>query len=234
MTADLLSSLERYREIWTTGFFHYETFERREEQGTLARFIDFVSRHERCFEQDYPPGHVTGSVFILDPAMERVVLTLHGKLGKWLQLGGHCDGDPLVHQTAKREGREESGLTQLSFLPYEEMIPGDKQHRHPLPFDIDIHFIPARKSDPEHWHFDVRYLMIADADEPLLISAESKDLRWMPFDQAARLTQERSLLRPFAKIQLLRERLNRRHPFRTLEGGPRDCHDVDARQCAGS
>lgn len=221
MTAILLSSLERYREVWTTGLFHYASFNRREEQGTLARFTDFVSRHERCFERDYPIGHVTGSVFILNPAMDQVILTLHTKLGKWLQLGGHCDGEQLAHEAARREGHEESGLKTLRFLPYERLVPGDTSAV-PLPFDVDVHAIPARKADPEHWHFDVRYLMIADADEPLLISDESKDLRWVPLDTVTRLTQERSMQRPFAKITLLREQLRRLDPLRMPGDGQVD------------
>lgn len=93
-------------------------------------------------------------------------LTLHKKLGFWLQLGGHADGDSNLLSVAIKEAYEESGLNNISVLS-EEI------------FDIDIHYIPKFKSVPGHYHYDVRFLLKnCDDDDKIKISDESNDLRW--------------------------------------------------------
>ena len=64
-----------------------------EESATVHRFEEFVRNHERCFERDCWAGHVTGSAWLVNRTMSHVLLTHHKKLNKWLQLGGHSDGD---------------------------------------------------------------------------------------------------------------------------------------------
>ena len=97
-----------------------------------------------------------------------------------MQLGGHSDGDPDTLAVARREAEEESGLT-LSLLD-------------PCIYDIDIHEIPARKSEPAHYHFDVRFAFVA-ASSDFVVSAESMALAWVEISRMAEFTGEESLLR---------------------------------------
>ena len=98
----------------------------------------------------------------------------------WLQLGGHSDGEPDTPEVALREAREESGLA--------------VQLLDPQIFDLDVHEIPARKADPAHYHFDVRY-QIQAASEAFQVSAESLALAWVKIDDLERYTAEESILR---------------------------------------
>ena len=98
----------------------------------------------------------------------------------WLQLGGHSDGDPDTAAVAKREAEEESGLPVTLVSP--EI------------FDIDVHAIPARKEDPEHEHFDVRFQLVAQRED-FVVSPESIDLAWVPLVELQQYTDEESILR---------------------------------------
>ena len=106
-----------------------------------------------------------------------------------------------------REVEEESGVIPMKiYEPIRVFSPGVKLPERPLPFDFDYHFIPARKSEPDHIHYDVCYLIIADDSIPPVISDESQDLRWMPMSEARALTAERSMDRKFDKIDFYRRR----------------------------
>ena len=134
---NLLAMLEEYRQRHP------------QEAATVDRFAAFVAGEPRCFERDCWSGHVTGSAWLVDPAGESVLLTHHRKLGIWVQLGGHSDGEPDTLAVAVKEAEEESGM---SVEVLDERI-----------FDIDIHEIPARKTDPAHYHFDVRFVLQAQS-----------------------------------------------------------------------
>jgi 8-oxo-dGTP pyrophosphatase MutT (NUDIX family) len=153
-----------------------------------AQFLDLL-QHTRCFHRDFLPGHITGSAFIVDQQAEHVLLTHHAKLNKWLQPGGHADGDENVLRVALREAEEETGLRSFSIVDNENI------------FDIDIHTIPARKNFPEHLHFDIRVLLIADRSEPLQITEESHDLRWIPFNDLVAFANNDSLTRMLEKAK---------------------------------
>jgi 8-oxo-dGTP pyrophosphatase MutT (NUDIX family) len=109
-------------------------------------------------------GHFTGSAWLVDRTGTRVLLTHHRKLDRWLQLGGHADGDPDLSNVALKEAEEESGLSGLTL---ELGI-----------FDLDRHWIPARADVPAHWHYDVRYVVRAGDHEAFTVSEESLDLAW--------------------------------------------------------
>lgn len=157
-----------------------------EEAGMRRRLREFVAANERCFERSLLSGHVTGSAWIVDRDRSHALLTHHRKLGKWLQLGGHADGDSDILRVALREAEEESGLSSLR-------VASDSI------FDVDIHEIPARKQELLHYHYDVRFLFEADRDEPLRISNESKDLQWVALGEITKLTREESVLRMVRK-----------------------------------
>jgi len=152
------------------------------EAETVARFRDFVARNPRCFERSLREGHITGSAWIVDRPGERVLLTHHRKLNRWLQPGGHADGDPDVLAVALKEGLEETGLIDLE--PVDGQI-----------FDLDIHAIPARGEDPEHLHYDVRFLVRDGGAGNYLVSEESHDLAWVPMAELETFTTEVSMLR---------------------------------------
>ncbi len=157
-----------------------------EEEATVDKFLELLA-HPRAFHRDHLPGHITGSSWILTADRSRVLLVLHAKLRRWLQPGGHADGDEDVLAVARREAHEETGLTALAFASNGV-------------FDIDVHLIPARSTFPEHFHYDVRFLFLAEETSPLIISDESHDLKWVPISQVESLTRgEPSVMRMVTK-----------------------------------
>ncbi len=153
-----------------------------EERACVRRFIDFVRAHPDCFDRTLAVGHVTGSAWLVDDAGGRVLLTHHRKLERWLQLGGHCDGDPDALNVAMREAVEESGLTDLH--PVSSEI-----------FDLDIHEIPARGGAPAHLHYDARFAIRSTGDDTFTVSDESHALAWIDIIHLHEKTTEESMLR---------------------------------------
>jgi len=146
------------------------------------RIARFVASTPRAFGRDaHIGGHVTGSAFVLSPDRRCTLLTHHAKLGIWLQLGGHCDGIADAGFTALKEAYEESGLTRIKLLS-------------PAVYDIDIHEIPANARDPAHLHYDIRYLMQAQAGK-IAPTAESNALKWVPLDRLHQYSGAPSVLR---------------------------------------
>ena len=156
-----------------------------EEREMLGRIIQFVNEYEDCFKRELSVGHITGSAWIVNHERSHVLLTHHKKLNRWLQLGGHSDGDPNTLAVALKEGKEESGLV---VSPVSEAV-----------FDVDVHLIPARKQEPDHYHYDVRFLLEADSQIPFVVSEESHDLAWVALEELPNLVDERSLLRMLEK-----------------------------------
>lgn len=158
-----------------------------EEAAFKEGFIELL-KHPRAFFRDHLPGHITASSWIVDEAREFVLLTHHAKLNRWLQPGGHADGDEDVTAVARREALEETGLQSLR-LDNSEI------------FDIDIHGIPARNGFPAHDHYDIRFVFTADKKEPLTITGESHDLAWIPRGEiASRTGNNVSILRMLEKV----------------------------------
>jgi len=142
------------------------------EEAEVARsFAAFLDEAPTVFERIHLEGHFTASSWLVDGSGTRVLLTHHRKLERWLQLGGHADGDRDLANVALREAEEESGLTGLCVEP--EI------------FDLDRHWIPERRDVPGHWHWDVRYVVHAEGGEDYVVSEESHDLAWRPIDAIA-------------------------------------------------
>ena len=137
------------------------------EPDVVDRFLALLDERPRAFERDeFQDGHLTGSAWLVSADGERALLTHHRKLERWLQPGGHADGDADMGRVAVREATEESGISGLVLEP--DM------------FDIDRHAIPARGHEPGHFHYDVRYVVRPTDDERYVVSAESIDLAWRP------------------------------------------------------
>jgi 8-oxo-dGTP pyrophosphatase MutT (NUDIX family) len=167
---DILERLARYAS------------ENSSDREQARRISAFISSNPKCFERSLAEGHVTGSAWLVDSTGQNVLLTHHKKLNKWLQLGGHTDGESDVLAVALREAREESGI-------------GDLQPVFAEIFDVDVHQIPARDSEPQHFHYDIRFALRTDGKEPPVKSDESNDLAWVPINRLNEFTSEESLLR---------------------------------------
>lgn len=161
------------------------------EQAMTSATITFVEQHPDCFERSLLVGHVTGSAWIVSPNRDYVVLIHHRKLDRWLQPGGHADGDSDVAAVALREAGEETGLTALRLMSRRgELAPI---------FDVDMHVIPARGDVPKHWHYDIRFLVEADPAEPFGVSDEVKNIRWFSLRRVKRYTDSESIWRMIRK-----------------------------------
>lgn len=136
-----------------------------QDAALVAEYRTFLASHHSVFERTHASGHFTGSAWVVSADGERALLTHHRKLGLWLQPGGHADGDRDLARVALREAEEETGVARLQ-LESREI------------FDLDRHPIPARKLDPEHLHWDVRYVVRAGEDERFVVSEESHALAW--------------------------------------------------------
>lgn len=135
-----------------------------EQAAAAADFAALLSDPRDPFLRERLDGHFTASAWLVDRSRTRVLLTHHRKLGIWVQLGGHADGDRDLRAVALREAEEESGLAGLRVAP--DM------------FDLDRHWIPERKGVCGHWHYDVRYVVHAGDNEAFVVSEESHALAW--------------------------------------------------------
>ena len=162
------------------------------ESSIVEDFRRFVGAHENCFSRTCLQGHITGSAWVVSADHLQVLLTHHAKLGRWLQLGGHAEGEVDPFAVAQREACEESGMTGFR-EPSSQTVP--------LPLDLDIHRIPARGDEPAHLHFDVRYLLVAPRGQIETATPESNELRWVGADTIGDLSNEESLLRMARKAR---------------------------------
>lgn len=156
------------------------------------RILAFIDAHpgpqDDALVRSCLDGHLTAAAVLLDAAGERFLLTHHKKLDRWLQLGGHADGDGNLARVALKEGLEESGIEGLVVDP--------------RPVDVDVHTIPVRtRSDgtvePEHLHLDVRFVVRAPAGASYAVSEESHDLGWFGPDELDGLGLDDSVTRLF-------------------------------------
>ncbi|WP_295400692.1 NUDIX hydrolase [uncultured Thiocystis sp.] len=182
---DLLSLLHHHR----TPFM--------EEAAHVNRALDFVERHENCFDCDLWPGHVTGSAWVVSPDRERVLLLHHRKHDQWFQPGGHADGDADILRVALRETSEETGLDPSHVRLVSNAV-----------FDVDIHSILASERGPRHEHFDIRFLVEMDDDLEIPGNDESHEILWVPLPQVSRFNNNLSTHRMVEKTRRLRNPAN--------------------------
>jgi 8-oxo-dGTP pyrophosphatase MutT (NUDIX family) len=140
--------------------------------GERARILEFIDAHEDALHRSCAPGHLTGSALVVDPASGAFLLLHHAKLRRWLQPGGHADGDGNLAAVAQREATEETGIEGLRVV-----LPA---------IDIDVHLVAPPREEPHH-HYDVRYLVVAPPGAVAVGNHESTDLRWSTVDELADL-----------------------------------------------
>jgi 8-oxo-dGTP pyrophosphatase MutT (NUDIX family) len=173
-------------QLLLTELRRHEPFDELEDSHRQAMVKLLTEGAEPFSRGHYAPGHFTGSCYIVDGA-GRLLLHHHRRLNRWLQMGGHVDGEELPAAAALREGREESGLSDLVASSL---------------FDLDIHGIPAAKAEPDHHHFDVRYVARTARPEAIKMDhAESNDLAWVTLERAAELMPGPESHRAIAKIE---------------------------------
>ena len=151
------------------------------EKEHTASTLDFLRKNHNCASADNLKGHITASAWVLSPDRTQTLLTHHRKLNRWLQLGGHVEGDATIQEAALREAVEEGGIAQLHLI--EDSI-----------FDIDVHLIPAKNEVADHYHYDIRFLFQAERIV-FVVSNESNELAWINLSDMANLTSDESVLR---------------------------------------
>jgi 8-oxo-dGTP pyrophosphatase MutT (NUDIX family) len=138
------------------------------EQAALRqRFLELLDAQPGAVRGDHPGAHITASVLVVDSEVARVLLCLHGRMHRWVQLGGHLDDeDPTLVAAGLREATEESGIAGLRLLPE--------------PIHLDVHRVHCRYGPADH--YDVRFAAIAPADAKEQVSDESAALGWFAPD----------------------------------------------------
>ncbi|HJR73885.1 MAG TPA: NUDIX hydrolase [Luteimonas sp.] len=175
----LAAELADYRRSWP------------EEADSVADFVELLGDDQDPFVRERLAGHFTGAAWLVSADGDRILLTHHRKLDRWLQLGGHADGDRDLRAVALKEAEEESGLSGLS---------ADAGI-----FDLDRHWIPEHKGVPGHWHYDVRYVVRAGEDENFAVSDESHALAWREIASIVDDAELDESLRRMARKWLARE-----------------------------
>ncbi len=157
-----------------------------EQRRLQEQILAFVDSHDDALVRSCLEGHLTGSAVVVDPSRNATLLIHHAKLERWLQPGGHADGEGDLANVALREAEEETGLTGLRVVS--------------PAIDIDIHEIPERGDEPAHLHLDLRFLVLAEpGSEPIRDEVETLDARWVTAEDPDGLMTSAELVRLVAK-----------------------------------
>ena len=144
------------------------------------RILTLLADHPDALERSCRPGHLTGSALVINPVDHRILVLYHSKLQRWLQPGGHADGDPDLARVALREAVEETGIDELQLV--EPAI------------DLDVHLVDPL-GESLHEHHDVRFLVLAPSGAEPVGNYESKALRWISSSELASVDADLSLYR---------------------------------------
>jgi len=139
-----------------------------------AQILAFLDGHPDALHRSCSAGHLTGSALVIDPTTRQVLFLFHAKVRRWLQPGGHADGDANLAHVALREAEEETGIDGLQVVG--------------PAIDLDVHrFHHAGGTEPDHLHLDVRHLVLAPAGAVAVTNHESEGVRWVPADACTEL-----------------------------------------------
>ena len=180
MQTDLIADVQKY-----TAFTD-------DENAHVQSVLAFLNKDTNPFDRKNFMGHITGSAWLLSPDSQSVLLMHHMILDKWLQFGGHADGEADIRNVARREAQEESGIDNiLNIKSLSDTI-----------FDVDVHAIPenAKKQEPHHLHYDIRYIFKTDTLD-FSVTPESKALKWVHIDDIFGLQLSPSIIRMARKWQ---------------------------------
>jgi 8-oxo-dGTP pyrophosphatase MutT (NUDIX family) len=150
----------------------------------------YEAKGEKAFKRNSLEAHFTASALIINTSTKELLLLHHKKLNKWLQPGGHADGETNLEKVARKEVYEETGLNNLKLASNGV-------------YDIDIHHIPESKGIPEHYHYDVRFAYFCNRKEKTKINSESNDFQWIKINEVNRITSEPSILRLVQKTKTI-------------------------------
>jgi 8-oxo-dGTP pyrophosphatase MutT (NUDIX family) len=161
------------------------------EAESLEWMRRFVAAPADPFGRENPAGHITASAVVARPDGESFLLLWHRKLGRWLQPGGHVEHeDASAFDAALREAREETGIVEFG-APLGRTI-----------LDVDVHQIPARKNEPAHHHFDVRFLLTTEGDiDRAGTDDPTRPIEWRRAGDALSSGADESLVRALRKAQ---------------------------------
>lgn len=153
---------------------------------------NFLENNENFAYRDNLSGHFTGSAWVVSPDFSEALLIHHVKLDKWMQPGGHLEhGDTSFLDGAQREAREEMGID--GFRVVSDEI-----------FDVDIHTIPEKNHEPEHEHYDVRYILSLDNNDISKIDTiEIHGAKWIKIEDLLAMDISDSIRRMAEKTQNL-------------------------------
>ena len=156
------------------------------------KMLEYLKTND-CFSNNNYHGHFTGSAWVVSPNRKKILMNHHKKLNKWLQFGGHADGEEDLLRVALREAMEESGIE--DFKVFSRKI-----------FDMDIHEIPEQTGQPSHKHYDVRFILEADPlKSKVVTSDESYDVAWVSVERVLELNSEISIQRMVKKTLLIQK-----------------------------
>jgi 8-oxo-dGTP pyrophosphatase MutT (NUDIX family) len=152
----------------------------RQQSAVRDEMLEFAGAHPDALHRTCVEGHFTGSALVVEEQTGRILVLFHTKLRKWLQPGGHTDGEATMAITALREATEETGLDGLRV--------------HPIAIDLDIHEVRP-PAEPPHLHLDIRHLVLAPHGSVPVGNHESESLRWVTPEELAVLGVDESVLR---------------------------------------
>ncbi len=142
-------------------------------EAARTSILAFLDEHPDALLRSCAPGHLTGSALVVDPASRRILLLFHAKVRRWLQPGGHADGDGDLAHVSWREATEETGIDGLRVV-----TPA---------IDLDVHvFHNAVGTEPDHLHLDVRHLVLTPAGAEATTNHESEGHAWVPLEDLER------------------------------------------------
>ncbi|MFL6204736.1 MAG: NUDIX hydrolase [Acidimicrobiales bacterium] len=151
-------------------------------EASRHQILEFIDAHPDALHRSCLEGHLTGSAVVLDPQSRAVLLLFHAKVQRWLQPGGHADGDGNLARVALREAEEETGIDGLRALS--------------PAIDLDVHvFHNAKAPEPDHLHLDVRHLVLSPPGAVLSGNHESEELRWFAADDLPALDLDSGTVR---------------------------------------